>query len=186
MESGSIQEVTERLKSWCISHDRGLARVEWDSAYARQEVVDRLKRSLVAPGIPLVEIGLPAGASAERTVAGLMDELRSLSGSVVSITGIEWAFPEQGGRLDTLALLSFQRETLAAFPVRQIWWVPSTLTEQFVVGVPDLDSWFQLRLHLTEVPPRPADTLRQVPGTQRKTVSVTEARSDRKSTRLNS
>src|SRR5260370_814828 len=61
MESGSIQEVTERLKSWCILHDRGLARVEWDSAYARQEVVNRLKDSLCGLGIPLVEMSLPPG-----------------------------------------------------------------------------------------------------------------------------
>ena len=177
MESGSIQEVTERLKAWCIRHDRGLARVEWDSAYARQEVVDRLERALGSLGISLVEIELPPGEAAEETVAGLMEKLRSGIGPVVSITGIEWAFPERGNRLDTLAALSFQRETLASFPVRQIWWVPSALTERFVLGVPDLDSWFRLRLHLTEVPPRPADAGRKLEKTDRKTISVTEARS---------
>jgi tetratricopeptide (TPR) repeat protein len=61
--------------------------------------------------------------------------------------------------------------------VRQIWWVPSSLTEQFVLGVPDLDSWFRLRLHLTEAPPQPAGAVREPAGTERKTVSVTEARS---------
>src|ERR1019366_3264626 len=116
MESGSIQEVTERLKSWCIRHDRGLARVEWDSAYSLREVVDRLKRSLGGSGISLVEIGLPPNEAAEKTVAGLMEKLRSVSGSVVSITGIEWAFPEDGTKLDTLVGLSFQRETLASLP----------------------------------------------------------------------
>src|ERR1035437_2375100 len=114
MESGSIQEVTERLKSWCIRHDRGLARVEWDSAYARQDVVDRLKRKLGGSGISLVEIELPPSEAAEKIVAGLIEKLRSVSGSVVSITGIEWAFPEHGTRLDTLVGLSFQRETLAS------------------------------------------------------------------------
>jgi tetratricopeptide (TPR) repeat protein len=177
MELGSIQQVTERLRSWCVRQDRGLARVEWDSAFARQEVVDRLRRSLDSSGISLVQIGLPPGEAAEETVAGLIEKLRSVSGSVVSITDIEWAFPERGNRLDTLAGLSFQRETLASLPVRQIWWVPSSLTERFVLGVPDLDSWFQLRLHLTEVPPPPADAGREVEGTERKTVSVTEARS---------
>src|SRR5271165_6039184 len=167
MEEGSIQEVSERLKSWCVLEDRGLARVEWDSAFARQDVVDRLKGSLGSSGISLVEIGLPPGEAAELVVAGLIDKLRAVSGSVVSITGIEWAFPERGNRMDTLVALSFQRETLASLPVRQIWWVPSSLTERFVLGVPDLDSWFRLRLHLTEVPVRPAQALRE--GLERKT-----------------
>src|SRR6266849_2105272 len=155
MELGSIQEVTERLKSWCILHDRGLARVEWDSAYARREVVDRLKGSLGGVGISVVEISLPPGGAAHETVARLIEKLQSRTGTVVSITDIEWAFH----RLDTLSALSFQRETLASLPVRQIWWVPSHLTEQFVLGVPDLDSWFQLRLHLTELPPQSADAV---------------------------
>jgi hypothetical protein len=177
MEPGSIQEVTERLKAWCVQHDRGLARVEWDSAYARQEVVDRLKESLGSLGIGLVEISLPPGQAAYETVARLIEKLRSRGGSVVSITDIEWAFPEHGSRLDTLVALSFQRETLASLPVRQIWWVPSSLTEQFVLGVPDLDSWFLLRLHLTEAPPQPAGAVREFAGTEPKAVSVTEARS---------
>jgi tetratricopeptide (TPR) repeat protein len=177
MEPGSIHEVTERLRSWCIQRDRGLARVEWDSAYARQGVVDRLKDSLGGLGVSLVEIELPPGEGARETATGLIESLRSWSGSVVSITGIEWAFPEHGNRLDTLQALSFQRETLASLPVRQIWWVPSSLTERFVLGVPDLDSWFRLRLHLTEVPPQPADAVLELERTDRKTVSVDEARS---------
>src|SRR5258708_26614776 len=112
MDSGSIRETTELLRSWCIRHDRGLARVEWDSANARQEVLDQLKGSLGKSGISLVEIELPPSEPAEEIVAGLFEKLRSVSGSVVSITGIEWAFPEHGTRLETLVGLSFQRETL--------------------------------------------------------------------------
>ncbi len=168
MESGSVEEVTERLKSWCTVNDQGLVRVEWDSAYARQDVVDRLKKSL-----PVVEIELPPGESGYETGVRLIEKLQSRSGSVVSITGIEWAFPEGGDRLETLVALSFQRETLASLPVRQIWWIPSTLTEQFILGVPDLDSWFRLRLHLTEVPRQCG----QVERTEGKSVSVAEARS---------
>src|ERR1019366_8257686 len=48
---------------------------------------------------------------------------------------------------------------------------PSHLTDQFILGVPDVDSWFLLRLHLTEVPPQRAEVVRD-----RKTVSVAEAR----------
>jgi tetratricopeptide (TPR) repeat protein len=173
MEDGSIEEVTERLKLWCVRGGGGLARVEWDSVYARQEVVNRLKGSLDELGIPLAEISLPPGQAANETVARLIEKLRSRSGSVVSITDIEWAFPEGGSRLDTLVALSFKRETLASLPVRQIWWIPSHLTGQLILGVPDLDSWLQLRLHLTEVPLQTA-ALERMDG---KTVSVSEARS---------
>lgn len=172
MESGSIDEVTERLKSWCNLHDHGLVRVEWDSAYARQEVVERLRNSL-----PVVEIELPPGEAGYETATRLIEKLQARSGSVVSITGVEWAFPQNGNRLETLAALSFQRETLASLPVRQIWWIPSSLTERFVLGVPDLDSWFRLRLHLTETPPRRAKAVRPLEESSSKTLSVAEARS---------
>jgi hypothetical protein len=108
MEAGSIDEVFERLKSWCIGRDRGLALVEWDSAYARHDVVSRLKESLGPSGVSLVEIVLPAGEAADEVVAGLIEKLRSGEGSVASITGIEWAFPREGRRLDTLVALGFK------------------------------------------------------------------------------
>jgi hypothetical protein len=140
--------------------------------YARQEVVNRLRFVLGESGIPVVEFDLPPGEDGYKTAVGLVDMLRSSGGSVASITGIEWAFPEGGNKLDTLVVLSFQREILAALPVRQIWWVPSSATGRFIHGVPDLDSWFTLRLHLTEVPPQPA-----VETPTRYVVSVAEARS---------
>src|SRR5580700_887980 len=100
MEEGSIEEVTARLKLWCVQQGGGLARVEWDSAYARQEVVNRLKGPLEEAGIPLVEISLPPGQASNETVVRLIEKLRARVGSVLSITDIEWAFPEGGSRLD--------------------------------------------------------------------------------------
>jgi hypothetical protein len=141
MESGSIQEVTERLRSWCIQRDPGLARVEWDSVYTRQDVVDRLKRTLSNSGISVIEMGLPPGEAAEKTVTELIEKLRTVSGSVVSITGIEWAFPERGNPLETLVALSFKREILASLPVHQIWWVPSSLTERFILAWISTDNY---------------------------------------------
>ena len=172
MESGSVRDVTDRLKLWSVQREQGLARVEWDSAFTRRDVVDQLRFALEGTGTALVEIELAPGEAAEQTLADLLEKLRAAHRSVVSITGIEWAFPEHGNRLDTLIALSFQRETLASFPVRQIWWVPSSLTERFILAVPDLDSWFQLRLHLTEVPAHPP----QPEPVQGRTVSVDAAR----------
>src|SRR5579875_800877 len=173
MKEGSIEEVTARLRLWCSRPGRGLARVEWDSAYSRREVVKRLRESLTDTAINELEV--PNDGTPYENVDKLLGQLATVQGEVVSITGIEGVFPDQQRRLETLSALSFQRETLASFPVRQIWWIPSHLTELLVLGVPDLDSWFQLRLHLTEViiprtPPEKLEELRQ------KTVSREEAR----------
>ncbi len=169
MESGSVEEVTERLKSWWVLYTTTVwyvCGVGFSCVRPAKKWSIRLKKSL-----PVVEIDLPPGEAGYETASRLIEKLQSRSGSVVSITGIEWAFPEGGNRLETLVALSFQRETLAALPVRQIWWVPSSMTERFVLGVPDLDSWFRLKLHLTEAPP-----VRAVERTEGKTVSFAEAR----------
>src|SRR5580658_6585800 len=102
MNPGSIRGVAERLTYWCSLRERGLARVEWDSMYARREVVDRLKLALSNLGVSLVEIELPPSEDGHRTAVGVIEKLRSFGGTVASITGIEWAFPEGGNPLDTL------------------------------------------------------------------------------------
>ncbi len=149
---GSIAEVVARLKLWCSKRRSGLARVEWDSVYARQDVLAQLKAAL-----PVTELEVPSEKSAFENVNALLDQLAALpAGQVVSITGIEGIFPDSRKRLETLVALSFQRERLTSFELKQIWWIPSHLTEQLILGVPDLDSWFQLRLHLIDVPrPKP-------------------------------
>ncbi|HTF43322.1 MAG TPA: tetratricopeptide repeat protein, partial [Terriglobales bacterium] len=97
-------------------------------------------------------------------------------GSVVSITGIEGIFPDPQKRLETLVALSFQRERLAALALKQIWWIPSHLSEQFILGIPDLDSWFQLRLHLTEVPRASQDQFESLAAGTTELLDVSEAR----------
>ena len=130
MDEGSIEGITARLKSWGTRYDRGFARVEWDSMDSRREVVTRLKHSL-SDVVPLVEIELSPGGDPQETAWSLITQLEALGNAVVSITGIEWAFPKDGKLLDTLVALSFQRETLAKLPVRQIWWIPSGFSKLF-------------------------------------------------------
>ena len=172
VEAGSIEEVTARLRSWCQRNDRGRARVEFDQYYACQEVVNRL---CGVAGKPLAEIEVPAGKTPPEVVLHLMERLESCKDGVASITGIEMAYATNEKWLDTLADITFRRESLAALPVLEIWWIPSHLTEQFVLGTPDLDSWFQVRLELTEKLPQA-----QVPAVEgfgvRTSWSVEEAR----------
>ena len=129
-----------------------MARVGWDSAIAREQVVEKLRVDLLTAGLPFEEIELPAGGSPDRVAHGLLERLERMRSGAVSITGVEWAYPEGGDLNDTLGALSFLRGPLNAVPLRQIWWMPEHITERFVVAVPDFESWFRLRLHLSEVP----------------------------------
>jgi hypothetical protein len=111
-------------------------------------VVSRLSRER-----KVIEVRVPPDGSPYEKVRTTMQSLSQIGpGEIVSITGIEGLITEADKSLETLAALSFRRETLASFPVKQIWWMPATFTRQIILGVPDLDSWFQLRLHLTEIP----------------------------------
>ena len=168
VELGSVEEVTGRLESWCQRDLQGLVQVEFDQTFAQREVVSRLKSTVARPW---VDVDLSAGDSLSSDVPGeLMAKLKSAPGGVASITGLDWAFLNRDG-MDNLASLSFQREALAALPVLQIWWLPSYRTKDFIVDAPDFDSWFRLRLHLTERLPE-GQTIRSTTS-----VSVEEARS---------
>ncbi len=129
-----------------------MARVGWDSAIAREQVVEKLRVGLLTAGVQFEEIELPAGGSPDRVAHGLLERLERMPSGAVSITGVEWAYPEGGDLNDTLGALSFLRGPLNAVPLRQVWWMPEHITEKFVVAVPDFESWFRLRLHLSEVP----------------------------------
>lgn len=123
--------------------------MEWDSAHARQSVMEGLHSHLASD---LLEIAFPADGTPFENVDQLFSRFRDTDARAVSITGIESVFANDDGRIQTLAALSFRREALASFTLVQIWWIPSVIAEHFVLGVPDLESWFQLRLHLTETP----------------------------------
>jgi tetratricopeptide (TPR) repeat protein len=150
LKSGSIQETFELLKRWCLRPGWGLARVGWDSAISRERVTDLLRAALAEAGVSFQQMELPAGASSDCVARDLLARLATLPPGVVSITGLEWAYPEGGSLHETLGALNFVRETIASFPLRQIWWMPQHIAEQFVLAIPDLESWFSLRLHLEE------------------------------------
>jgi len=170
MEPGSVREVADRLKLWSQRGDSGLARVEFASTQALRNVVDHLKRSAAVS-----EFELPSTGHANEIVASLLSRLRSLPPrSLISITGLEGSPLDEGLRGDLLLAFSFQRESLAAIPTFQIWWVPSHLIARFMLTVPDLDSWFTLRLSLMEIISEPALSPFERTGTR--IISVAEAR----------
>ena len=130
--------------------------MEFDSEFARQRVVNRIREELAAADIPFHEIALPIRQPASHVVNTVLARLHALPSGVVSLSGFATAFVDNVPLEDSLRVFNFQRENLARPAVCQIWWLSSSLAEQFVRSVPDLDSWFMVRLHLTEVVAPPA------------------------------
>ena len=150
MKPGSIEDIVARLTLWAKRAPKGLARVEFDSEFSRESVVNQLRSTFAEAGIAFHEIDLPLNTPASLLVRTLMEQLNSLSDGVVSIIGFSTAFQEDTSLEDALRVFNFNRENLTPPALRQIWWMPPSFAEQFIRAVPDLNSWFLVRLHLTE------------------------------------
>lgn len=149
LSAGSIDDVAARLALWGSRAPKGLARIEFVSDFSRQEVISKLQ-STFPQDILLHEVELPFQKPAIEVVHFLRERLRALPAGLVSITGFATAFPDDCPLADSLRVLNFHREALANFPLCQIWWMPHRFAEIFLHTVPDLDSWFMVRLTLAE------------------------------------
>jgi len=151
-DSETIAAVTARLLRWGRVAPAGLARVEYVSARAQEGVLERLRREFQGQNIPFHEIELTPDTPAIQHVARLQETFRDLPPGVVSITGLNRAFPADVPLLDSLGILNFYRDTLVHLDLRQIWWMQGEMGNTFRLYNPDFDRFFLVRLHLTEIP----------------------------------
>jgi len=149
MEPGTIADTVAHLAVWARHAPRGLARVEFHSEYARAEADRRLGEALHEQNISYYQIKLPVRRSPSEVVRTMLESLARLEPGVVSITGFATACGDDS-RAAFLGALTLNRENLAEHNLRQIWWMTSDFTEAFIHTVPDLASWFLVRLRLTE------------------------------------
>lgn len=152
IEPGSIEEIASALLVWAEHATQGLARVEFVSELARQRVDQQIAQVLAEKEIPFQSIQLPVKKSATEVVEYLKEQLESVGDGVVSVHGFETAFDEPFPFPQALGTINFKREVLARLPLRQIWWMTPLLAEEFITRIPDINSWFILRLRLTETP----------------------------------
>ncbi|MFM7353328.1 MAG: tetratricopeptide repeat protein, partial [Microcystis aeruginosa] len=150
LEPGTISHTAARLLLWGRRPSRGLARVEFYDEFSRQQVVRELENKLQEQGIIFQEIVLPRWEKPSFVLNFLLTQLAELESGVVSITGFETAFSSDVSLVDALQLINFNRENLARFNLRQIWWMNHDFTNKVIRFMPDLNSWFFLRLSLTE------------------------------------
>jgi len=151
-DPNSIEGVASRLMRWGRISPSGLARVEYVSSRAQSAVLEKLRQEFAAQDIPFLEIELPPNTPATEHVMRLRETLRGLPPGVVSITGLDHAFPADVPLLDSLSIINFNRDTLVHFPLRQIWWMQGEMGTTFRLYNPDFDRFFLVRLHLTEIP----------------------------------
>jgi hypothetical protein len=158
MKSGSVDDISARLILWSKRAPKGFARAEFDSEFARKRVVNIVRFELAQEDIPFYEIQLPLNTPASKVARDFIEQLSALESGVVSISGFATAFSDEVSLEDALQVFNFHRENLARPGLRQIWWMPSSFAERFVRAVPDLNSWFLVRLHLTELVSSPTET----------------------------
>jgi tetratricopeptide (TPR) repeat protein len=150
LQYGSINDITKRLLIWGKRPGMGLTRVEFSSEFSRQAVLQRLQTDLVQLQVPFKDIVLPTYQQPAVLADTLEQELDLCESGVVSISGFATAFSPNVPLAEAMYSLNIRRERLAQRPLRQIWWMTPVFYETALHAMPDLMSWFNLRLELTE------------------------------------
>ena len=150
LEPGSIAYVAARLALWGRRAPQGMARVEFDSEYSRQAVAADVQSRLAEADILFHEIKLPLFTPAPQIVLYLKEQFAALPPGVVSISGWATAFPPDIPLEDSLRVLNYNRENMAQYPLCQIWWLTRPFADTVIRTIPDLNSWFIVRLDLKE------------------------------------
>ncbi|MGK7925469.1 MAG: FxSxx-COOH system tetratricopeptide repeat protein [Spirulina sp.] len=145
---GSIDNAVARLSLWCRRATKGLARVSCSSEFGRREIIEQLERSLNQGEIPFYEIDLPRWEHPSVVLNFLLDRLESIEYGVVSVHGWATAIAKEIPLSEGLRVINFNRERLVRPALRQIWWMPRSFAIEASRAMPDLSSWFTLRLSI--------------------------------------
>jgi tetratricopeptide (TPR) repeat protein len=150
LQYGSINDITKRLLIWGKRPGMGLTRVEFSSEFARQVVLQQLQTELAQIKVSFKDIVLPTYQQ-PAVLADLLEQaLDECESGLVSISGLTTAFSPDVPLAEAMYSLNIRRERLAQRPLRQIWWMTPVFYETALHAMPDLMSWFNLRLELTE------------------------------------
>jgi tetratricopeptide (TPR) repeat protein len=150
LQYGSINDITKRLLLWGKRPGMGLTRVEFSSEFARQSVLQQLQTELAQIKVPFKDIVLPTYQQPAVLADALEQALDECESGLVSISGLTTAFSPDVPLAEAMYSLNIRRERLAQRPLRQIWWMTPVFYQTALHAMPDLMSWFNLRLELTE------------------------------------
>jgi tetratricopeptide (TPR) repeat protein len=145
------EDPAPRLLRWSRRGVPGFAWVEYHDERTRQRFFERFAWMLQKERLPLHQLRLQPAETPAAVVWALLKEMQALPPGICSITGFATALPSEPYALaEALYAFSFQREALGKLPHRQIWWLPSYVADALIRTVPDLESWFTIRLQVEE------------------------------------
>ena len=127
-----------------------LAKVEFSSDFSHQKVVREVAYQFKQKDIPFHEINLPLREETSVIFNTLFSALKKIPSGVVSVTGFETAFKTDLPLFEAVRVIHCNRENLAQFDLRQIWWMSRPFHSEAIKVMQDFNSWFSLRLFLTE------------------------------------
>jgi tetratricopeptide (TPR) repeat protein len=126
--------------------------VEYSHELQRADALKQLRKVLAPDHIPVHEILLSSELKGgdDAPVRHLLEMLdHEPAGGVVFVSQFERILPKASAdRAKVLALFNWYRESLAERPLHQVWWVTTRVAATIARAIPDLDSWFLLRLNL--------------------------------------
>lgn len=151
-----IEKAIQRLLYWISPTGYGFARVEFKLPLTQREAWSRLKSRLepilAERGMTTSEVIFPTPINPARLAVQLRDQLQAAPPGVISVPwSLSW-FPNEAALAETLGHLNFLRDGLALPHLHQIWWMETAFADRFIPSIPDLESWFTLRLELEDLP----------------------------------
>jgi tetratricopeptide (TPR) repeat protein len=150
-EEGTIAFVVNRLGRWVERADHGLTRVEYDFEPARNRAEKALESRATQAGIPFHSVNLAPtkeNDEADQVILKWIDRTKEFKPGVVSVQGFA-VLAIHDPRV--VYALNYFRDALARPGLRQVWWMPRSFADKLIQQAPDLNSWFAMKLELSEV-----------------------------------
>ena len=147
----TIEGVTKRVEGWADLQSPGIVWIRYSSDVSRDIAIHDLSpepKSTIRFEPPIPD---QAAVWLEERLSQSVDS-RS---KTIPLSSVVFPIQREAIRATnlwpSLRALNLRRETLTHLPLVQLWWIDETIADEAEFAMPDLASWFQLRLWLREM-----------------------------------
>src|ERR1700733_3377138 len=157
----SVSAVAARVREWIGLQIPGIVWIRYVSDLSRDTVLERLSFAT-----PVEPIGFNP-PDLLQAADWFESELRSVvKDDCLPVVAVEFSAllgASQERLASAFQLLNLRRESIARLPLVQLWCIPAFAAPAAVAAAPDLASWFQIRMTLSEIAPVPkAESMAQI------------------------